>query len=48
MYELVTAAAHDSNHNPLAQELAATVFWMACAWFGGMWQRRLDINSTKR
>lgn len=32
----------------LAQELFATLLWMTCAWLGGLWQRRVDIDSMKR
>jgi len=49
MYGLVIGAFEDPKHTPLlVQEAAFTVLWMACAWFGGLWQRRIDINSTKR
>ncbi|HEY1890928.1 MAG TPA: hypothetical protein VGG63_11005 [Steroidobacteraceae bacterium] len=45
----VMAAVTDAKHTPLlAQELIATLLWMTCAWLGGLWQRRIDINSTKQ
>jgi hypothetical protein len=49
IYELVIRTAGDPKNIPhFTQELAATVFWMACAWCGGLWQRHIDINATKR
>lgn len=30
----------------LAQAALSTALWMACAWWGGLWQMRSDINST--
>jgi hypothetical protein len=49
IYALVIGAVDDPKHTPLlVQELASTALWMVCAWFGGLWQRRIDINSTKR
>jgi len=49
VYGLVIETFNDSRHVPrLAQELAAIALWMACAWLGGLWQRRIDINSSKR
>jgi hypothetical protein len=49
IYGLVIGAVDDPKHAPLlAQELAATLLWMVCAWLGGLWQRRIDINSTKQ
>lgn len=45
----VMAAVADAKDTPLlAQELIATLLWMTCAWLGGLWQRRIDINATKR
>lgn len=45
----VMAAVTDARLIPLlAQELLATLLWMTCAWLGGLWQRRIDLNSTKR
>lgn len=49
IYGLVLGAFEDSKHaRLLTQETVLTVFWMLCAWFGGLWQRRIDINSMKR
>ncbi len=40
----------DNSHRitALAQELAATVFWMVSAWLGALWQIRIDTKMTKR
>lgn len=47
--ERVIGAVDDPNQIPLlAQEVFATLLWMACAWLGGLWQRRIDIDSMKR
>jgi hypothetical protein len=49
IYGLTVQAFHDSKGiAPLVQELAATVFWMASAWFGALWQIGIDIKATKR
>lgn len=43
----VIGAVGDPTQAPLLlQELAATLLWMTCAWLGGLWQRRTDIDST--
>jgi hypothetical protein len=49
IYGLMMQAFHDSKGiAALAQELAATVFWMGSAWFGALWQIRIDSKATKR
>jgi hypothetical protein len=49
IYGGLIAAVADAKHAPIfAQELVATLLWMTCAWLGGLWQRQIDINSTKR
>lgn len=49
IYGRAMAAIADPKYMPLlAQELVATLLWMTCAWLGGLWQSRIDINSTKR
>jgi hypothetical protein len=46
---LLIGAAADPRHAALvARELTITVLWVACAWCGGLWQRRININSKKR
>lgn len=48
LYAGVLGAVVDPQLTPLlAQELVATLSWMTCAWLGGLWQRRVDIDSTK-
>lgn len=49
IYALLLGAVGNSKQTPLlAQELAATLLWMICAWLGGLWQRRIDIDSARR
>jgi hypothetical protein len=49
IYGLAMQALHDSQGiAALAQELAATVFWMASAWLGAFWQIRIDFKAKKR
>lgn len=49
IYALLLGAVADPKQTPLlAQELVATLLWMLCAWWGGLWQRRIDMGSIKR
>jgi hypothetical protein len=48
IYDLMQQALHNSQRiAALAQELAATIFWTASAWFGALWQIRIDNKATK-
>lgn len=49
IYGQVIGAVDDPRHIAfLAQEVVATALWMTCAWLGGLWQRQIDNDSTKR
>ena len=49
IYRQLIAAVDDSASVPLlAQLLIATFLWMSSAWFGGLWQIRVDTKSTKK
>jgi hypothetical protein len=48
LYGRALGAGDGPRQIALAQDVAATLLWMGCVWFGGLWQRRVDTNSTKR
>jgi hypothetical protein len=49
IYGLMMQVVHDPHRlGSLAQELAATFFWMMSAWFGALWQIRSDIKGKSR
>lgn len=49
LYGLAIGAVEDPNRIPaLAQQLAATIFWMACVGLGGLWRRTSAPGATKR